>query len=207
MVVVGKEEGHAPQHRGHRHSGLPAAAGQRAEHGGKDGKIQNVISDINFPICIIPKKLEEISQQRQAWVLGGRPRRAQLRRGVEVIVDLGDFDRRGPEAQLVKIRRHRLAYKEVHRQRQRRTPEQHAARCEKNSRRAGVLAAGDQHPHTARKAYRIQHPRRGVEHARHSGQRQHGHKDGQHRQRRHRCRYTAFQRKHRAAAEQRQHGR
>ena len=37
----------------------------KAHNSGKNGKIQNVITDINFPICISAKKLEEEAMSRE----------------------------------------------------------------------------------------------------------------------------------------------
>ena len=206
MVVVREEERHAPQRGGHRHGHTPFAARDSPDNGGKYRKIQNVITDVNFPICIIAQKLEEIRQQRQAGVLGRGPGGAQFCRGVQVVVDLRDFDRGGPKAQLVKISGHRLAHKKVDGERQRHAPEQHTARGEQLLRRSGVVFTGGQHPHAARQAERIHRPGDGVEHPRHGGQRQHRHDEGQCRQRCHRRRDAAFQRKYRAAAKQRRHG-
>ena len=206
VVVVREEERHAPQRGGHRHGHTPFLAGDSPDNGGKYRKIQNVITDVNFPICIIAQKLEEIRQQRQAGVLGRGPGGAQFCRGVQVVVDLRDFDRGGPKAQLVKISGHRLAHKKVDGERQRHAPEQHTGGGKQLLRRSSVVFAGGQHPHAARQAERIHRPGDGVEHPRHGGQRQHRHDEGQCRQRCHRRRDAAFQRKYRAAAKQRRHG-
>ena len=205
MVVVREKERHAPQHGGHRYGHAPFYAGDSPHNGGKDGKIQNVITDVNFPICITAEKLEEIRQQRQAGVLGRSPGRAQLGGGVQAVVDLRDLDRRRPQAQLVKVRRHRLPHKKVDRERQRHAPEQHAARGEQALRRADAAPAGRRDPDAARQTEKIQQPRGGVEHAGHRGQCQHRDDAGQRRQRCDGRRDAAFQRQHRAAAEQRRH--
>ena len=206
VVVVCEEERHAPQHSGHRHGNAPPAARDGTNNSGKNGKIQNVITDINFPICIIAEKLEEIRQQRQAGVLGRSPRCAQFGGRVQVVIDLGDLDSGGPKAQLVKIGGYRLAHKKVDGKRQRHAPEQHTARCEQHLQRICVFFAGEQHPNAARQTQRVHRPCGGVQHARHCGQRQHRHNQRQRRQRCDRRRDAAFQRKHRAAAEQRRHG-
>ena len=122
VVVVREEERHAPQHSGHRHGHAPPAARDSSHNSGKNGKIQNVITDINFPICIIAEKLEEIREQGQAGVLGRSPRCAQFGGRVQVVVDLGDLDGGGPKAQLVKIRRPSAGAQKVDGKRQRHAP-------------------------------------------------------------------------------------